>query len=269
VQGMNIVPTPFDELQPENASGKRLEVALSPKLTAPDDTLWDKLPIVEVDRRRAAQRRIVTLDRYDRTNSIFDILRTKILRILRQNNWRSVAITSPTPACGKTLLGLNLAFSFANLKDCRTVLVDLDLRRPQVGSVLGLDRIHSVGQLLQGKCGIEEAIVRCGNNLAFGANWDPISYAAELLQDPDTSSVLADVKDRLNPDVMLFDLPPMLVNDDVLSFLPNVDCVILVAAAGASTISEIDICERNLSAASNFIGVVLNKCYYRFDQYGY
>jgi protein-tyrosine kinase len=35
----------------------------------------------------------------------------------------------------------------------------------------------------------------------------------------------------MSPDIVIFDLPPMLAADDVLAFLPNVDCVILVAAA--------------------------------------
>jgi Mrp family chromosome partitioning ATPase len=257
------------DLQRKHGSARFSEVIITPSVQTPDDTSWDSLKVFKPDQKHVAQKRIVTLDRYDQTNFTFDILRTKILKTLRQNNWTTVAITSPKPGCGKTLIALNLAFSFANLRDCRTVLTDLDLRHPQVGRALGIDKSHSIGQLLTGNSTLEETFVRCGDNLAIGANWHPITYAAELLQSPDTPRVLFDIKNRLNPDVMLFDLPPMLVNDDVLSFIPNVDCTILVTAAESSTVAEIDVCERSLKNETNFLGVVLNKCYYGIEKYGY
>ena len=63
-------------------------------------------------------------------------------------------------------------------------------------------------------------------------------------------------------------VPPMLVNDDTLAFLHNVDAAMLVAAAGSTTISEIDACERELAAHTSVMGVVLNKCRYTGRDYG-
>ncbi|NIX75676.1 CpsD/CapB family tyrosine-protein kinase [Microvirga terricola] len=243
------------------------EASASPRATG--DDVWAKLAPLNLDKKRIAQRRIVTFDRSDNASVAFDILRTKVLKTLRQNNWTSVAITSPTQGCGKTHVALNLAFSFASLKDFRTVLVDLDLRRPQVGQTLGIEKGYSMERFLKGTSSVEETFVRYENNLAVGANGQPVCYAAELLQSPDTPPILTNLRDRLKPDILLFDLPPMLANDDVLAFLPNVDCVVLIAAAEASTLGEIDICERSLSKESNFLGVVLNKCQYRLEEHGY
>jgi len=63
----------------------------------------------------------------------------------------------------------------------------------------------------------------------------------------------------------------MLVTDDMMAFAGEVDCVLLVAAAEASTIKEVDTCERELAAQTNVLGVVLNKCRYtdRGAGYGY
>ena len=74
---------------------------------------------------------------------------------------------------------------------------------------------------------------------------------------------------REDPDVILVDMPPMLATDDVVAFLPNVDAVLLVAAAGASQIAEVDDCERELSERTNVMGVILNKCRYISDKYNY
>ena len=69
--------------------------------------------------------------------------------------------------------------------------------------------------------------------------------------------------------MVVFDLPPMLASDDVMAFVPNVDCAILVVAAESTTPREADVCERDLSEKTNVVGVVLNKCRYTPDKYGY
>ena len=61
----------------------------------------------------------------------------------------------------------------------------------------------------------------------------------------------------------------MLPSDDVLAFLPAVDTVLLIAAAEQSSLNEIDVCERDLDAHGKLLGVVLNKCRYNPDKYGY
>jgi Mrp family chromosome partitioning ATPase len=57
----------------------------------------------------------------------------------------------------------------------------------------------------------------------------------------------------------------MLDSDDAMGFLDQVDCVLLVAAAGQTSLREIDVCEQDLSAQTNVLGVVLNKCRYMDD----
>ena len=57
-------------------------------------------------------------------------------------------------------------------------------------------------------------------------------------------------------------MPPMLMSDDAMAFLPHVDCVLLVAAAEKSRLDEVDKCEQELAEQTNVLGVVLNKCRY-------
>ena len=230
---------------------------------------WQSLPELRVERGLFSRNRIVAAERLVPEHSAFDMLRTKLMQRLRQNNWKSVAITSPTPACGKTFLSLNLAFSLAHQKDCRTLLLDLDLRRPQVGKSLGMKDAASMEAFLKGNSSISETFRRHGDNLAIAANNHPVEFAAELLQSSEAKDQLQHLYQTMAPDVLLYDLPPMLSNDDVLAFLPNVDCVILVAAAEHSTLNEVDVCEQELAANTNMAGVVLNKCRYTVDKYGY
>lgn len=233
------------------------------------DALWQKLSPLRADPRTAAQSRIVTTSRLNPAHAAFDMIRTKLLQQLQHNNWTTVAITSPTPGCGKTFVALNLAFSLANQKECRTVLVDLDLKRPQVARTLGIEAPPRIESFLKGESEIADVFLRYGDNLAIGANGRAVAFSAELLQSRETTKVLQEMRQRLRPDVVLFDMPPMLPSDDVMAFLPNVDCVILVAAAEQSTLAEVDICEQELSESTKVLGVVLNKCRFGPEKYGY
>jgi Mrp family chromosome partitioning ATPase len=232
-------------------------------------SVWASLPEAKPDPRHATDGRLVTVARTDPAHVAFDILRTKVLHTMREHSWTSLMITSPTARCGKTVVGLNLAFSLANQKDCRTALLDLDLRRPQVAEVLGVRSPPSMEEFLKGNIGVDGVFSRYGENLAIAPNNRPVRMAAELLQSPEAARAVSSARQRLGADIVVFDLPPMLANDDVMGFLPNVDCAILVVAAEESTMSEIDLCERELSEKTNLLGTVLNKCRYAPEKYGY
>lgn len=226
---------------------------------------WASLEELDPAPSTTFRSRIVTIDRSDPAHAPFDMMRTRVLQSLRQNNWTSIAITSPTASCGKSLVALNLAFSLAHQQDCRTLLVDLNLKRPQIGKMLDVDGQTSMEDFLKGDAQIHDVFRRYGDNLAVGTNHQPVQFSAELLQSLEAARILQDLRVRMGPDVILYDLPPMLSSDDVTAFLPNVDCAILVAAAEHSTFAEVDRCERYLSERTNMLGVVLNKCRYCTD----
>src|SRR5262245_22474605 len=238
-------------------------------MAQPSEPSWSRLTRVELDPDRLARNRIVTTARANRAHFAFDMLRTRVLQSLRQNKWTSVAITSPTAGCGKTVVSLNLAFSLSNQKDLHTVLVDLDLRRPQVAKAIGLRNPPSIEGFLKGQCEVSDVFLKLRDNLAVAAGRRPVSYSAELLQSPDTTRSIRHLKQALSPDVIIYDLSPMLRSDDVTSFLPNVDCVVIVAGAGITTAKEVDLCESYLSEKTNVLGVVMNKCEVFPEEYGY
>jgi Mrp family chromosome partitioning ATPase len=237
--------------------------SLDPPVRSPANAVrWSALPVADIRNAHLAQNRIVTADRSDPAHWAFDRLRTKLLREMRSRNFRSVAITSPTAGCGKSVVAMNLAFSLGHMKECRSLAVDLDLGQTRMADLLGLDEVAAMEDFLGGRRSVQSSFVRYGLNLAFGANGRRAAYTAELLHSPSTKRALADACGELQPDVVIYDLPPMLVGDHVTGFLSHVDCVVLVAAAEASTLAEVDHCECELAEKSNLLGVVLNKCRY-------
>lgn len=230
---------------------------------------WASLPLRRPDPTILARNRIVTTSATGPSHVAFGMLRTRILQMMHQNGWTSIAVTSPMPACGKTLVSLNLAFSFANQTDCRTLLLDMDLNRTRMKELLGWKDVTSISQLLQGSSPAEKVLARCRDNLAVATNAQPVRFTSELLQHARTGEILRDLRHRLRPDVTIYDMPPMLSSADFMAFLPNVDCAILVVAAEVTKRSEIDLCEQELAEKTNLLGVVLNKCRYTPEDHGY
>ena len=231
---------------------------------------WAELAAFEPDPRLMARNRIVTFADADPAHTTFDMMRTKLLRAMRAGGWTSVGITSPSSDCGKTTLAVNLAFSLAHQPEVRTVLVDLDLRRPMVARTIGLDDAAVDGL---GAAGHPAAWPRtsCATARRWRSAATPLAVraSAELLLNPATARGVAALKAAFQPDVVVYDLPPMLVSDDVMAFVPHLDCVLLVAAAEQTRLDEVDKCEQDLAEATRVLGVVLNKCRYSGEDYGY
>ena len=243
--------------------------AASRHLSRPPGDAWSVLEPYHPNLNLMDRNRIVTFDQKDDAHVPFDMMRTRVLAACRQHEWVNIGITSPTAGCGKTVTAINLAFSLARQKDMRTVLMDVDLRRPKVAENLGIVANHSMGQFLGGHERVEDHFLVYGDTLAIGTNKRRSLHSAEILQDNNAIEAMATLQKALNPGVVLVDLPPMMSTDDVMAFLPNLDAVLIIAAAGTSQMREVDDCERELSERTNVMGVVLNKCEYIPDNYGY
>lgn len=234
------------------------------------DAAWTALEEFRPDPRLLERRRVVATG-VGPSARPFDSLRTRLLYLMRDKGWKRVAITSPGPGCGKTTVSINLALSLARLPDVRTMLIDADLRRPAVAGTLGLTGRQQIADVLAGQAEPARQFVRIGQNLAIGANHRAVANSAELLQSPQAEAALDRLEAEYQPTLMLFDLPPMLASDDAMAAMGLMDCVLIVAAAEATTVPEIDRCERELASRTNVVGVVLNKSRYleKSEGYGY
>ena len=251
-------PDPVHE-NPEPA-----EEASGPELQSP----WAALKAFDPNARILKRHRIVAAETGNDA-APYDMLRTRILQLIRKNGWKRILITSPDVGCGKTTISVNLAARLARNPEIRTMLFDLDLRQPMIGKVLGLRRSNSLHQVLDGSIAFTDHAVTMGENLIVSSNLGPARNPSELLQSDHTAEILDQVEQTYQPDIMLFDMPPLSGSDDTYGFLRRVDCCILVAAAESTTIEQIDTSEQEVAAEKPVLGVVLNKCRYSENQYGY
>lgn len=221
--------------------------------------VWESLAPVSLDAGWLAGNGLFPNSSTDPAPAAFDILRTRILLAFKENGWSRIAVTSPTHGCGKSTVAANLALSLARRLGSRTVLMDLELRRPGLASALGISDPGLLRDFLTGEQPLESHFKRFGRTLALALNSMPVPDAAELLQAPDTIGALVAMMEQLDPEVVVYDLPPVLVSDDVIGFAPQVDAVLLVADGTQTTAEEVKACERLFEGRVPLLGVVLNR----------
>ncbi|MEJ6396251.1 CpsD/CapB family tyrosine-protein kinase [Gymnodinialimonas sp. 2305UL16-5] len=235
-------------------------------LSAPSrDALWDAIPNFEPDPDHLSDNRIVAMDARAEATPL-DILRTKVQLMMQKNGWTRLAVTSPHASCGKTTIACNLALGLSRQAGIRAALVELDLRRPNVAKTIGHTPDRCVTEMLSGKVSFAEQAYRVRGNVAISAAQRPFPDPTSILLDQRTREALAHIDNEYAPDIVIYDMPPLLVSDDTRAFLKEVDCALLVAKAEATTIAQIDTCEREISEQTNILGVILNQYRHSSDQ---
>jgi len=248
----------------------RRNLNLTSRLLEPElDESWKGIREVFVDPEQLALSRVVA-NQTGHGPVAINLLRTRVLHQMREQKLKRIAITSPTAGCGKSTMVANLATSLSRQGEIRTLVLEMDMRRPALAKIFGFRKgSGSLSEVIENKISFAEHAVRFGPNLIFGFNHKPAARPSELLSSADMTEFLNEIEEKYQPDIMLFDMPPMLLTDDTLGFLSNVQTSILIAAAGTTTIEQIDICERDIAERTSFLGVVLNKCEYLGAAAGY
>jgi Mrp family chromosome partitioning ATPase len=216
---------------------------------------------IELKKSYLLSRRIIAHDGTDLRARPYDMLRTQVLRSMDLKGSKILAVTSPTPGCGKTLTAINLALSIARQPERSVLLVDLDLQKPQVANCLGLRRESGLLGVLDGRETLASAaiVAQTGNcRLAVLPTEDSTPDSSDWMASRAMSNLLQQIKRDYQSCLVVLDLPPLLSSDDVISILPQVDCALLVVAAGTSTVSEIEECSKHLQS-TEVVRVVLNK----------
>ena len=229
---------------------------------------WNALPFFETSPERLQKSRIYANEATPEAQH-FDILRTKLLMEMRRNEWTRVAITSATPACGKSTLACNLIAGLGRQPELRGMLFDLDFRRPSIAKLFGTTPPKSLEDVLNEEATFADHAVRLHENTCISMTTRVVSDPAKLILRSRTMEFFDTVQDDYNPHLMLFDTPPVMVSDETRGFLKHVDAVLIVASAESSSVSQVDAVEREVAQYTSVAGIVLNKCRFMEESYGY
>jgi Mrp family chromosome partitioning ATPase len=263
-QGMRHSIRPRRTAVDDGESGDRELVArrgsdLAP--TTPPGMAWDSLPVVQTAKRgrKSTAIPVVDLDRSATTVRAFDLLRTRLRHTAQEHGWKNIGVTAPTAGCGNTFTAVNLALSMSRLSGSRTVLMDFNLRNPQIARAFDMASAGPIRAYLFGAVPFEKQLIRVSDTLALGLNGEAENDSAEVLQDSRTWQTLDTMRAALAPELVIYDLPPMLDHDDVSAFLPQLDGVLLISDGTQTVARELLECERMLEGQVPLLGVVLNR----------
>jgi len=169
---------------------------------------------------------------------------------------RALAVISSQPEEGKTTIATNLAASFAAL-GMRTVLVDGDLRRPQVHRVLGVSNRLGLSSVLQDQATLNEALLPGPTDRLSILTAGPLSVRGGELIAGRIGVVVEELKSQF--DIIVIDTPPMLGFADGLSIASAADACLLVVRAGRTPRESVQLVIDQLrQVRAPVAGIVLN-----------
>jgi capsular exopolysaccharide synthesis family protein len=197
----------------------------------------------------------------------FRTLRGRIDALGSQRPLKTLAVTSPDAGDGKSTASLNLAIVTSMSVGRRTLLIDCDLRRPQIHKALGLEPHVGLAEVLLDQASLDDAIVKVeGLNLEVLPVRAQPPNPSELLASAQMVRLLEEVSSRY--DRVILDTPATLGMPDAKAVSDLCDGLILVVRQHVTPrediTSALDVLERR-----KLLGVVLNDAETARTGYGY
>ncbi len=214
---------------------------------------------VELNEAALERNRVVAGNIHDPAMEAYRQLRSQVLSHMKEHNWQTLAITSAHENAGKTLTAVNLAICMSQEVSQTVMLVDLDLRTPHVHNTLGVDIDQGIVDHLQGRKNLGDIMFNPGfPRLVIVPGIPQGRFSSEILSSPEMETFMNDITGRYPNRIIIFDLPPLLRNDDALVFVPKADASLLVVEEGVTTPDDIERCMQ-LMNKSHVLGTILNK----------
>jgi protein-tyrosine kinase len=206
----------------------------------------------------AVDRRVVTLTAP--ASVAAEQYRTLYYRLERMREvkpMKVVAFTSAMPGEGKTVTVVNLALAAARANsERRILLIDADLRRSQVGQVLGIRSKPGLAELLAGECEVRDVVRRFNaTRLAVIPAGATPEEPTQVLAGSRMKQLLKAVRD--NFDEVYIDLPPTLPFADATILGHQADGVLMVIRANVTPTKAVNQAVEQLGGAP-ILGCVLN-----------
>ncbi len=145
---------------------------------------------------------------------------------------RTFMFTSAVPGEGKSFASANVAYSFASQKE-KTLLVDLDLRKPVQHNILETKRSPGFSDFISNQLSFEEVVKPTQNeNLFFISSGSRSGNPSELMTTQNIKKLLSSIPDDFQR--VVFDTPPLIPVRDSLPVSKLVDSTVILYRMGAT-----------------------------------
>lgn len=192
---------------------------------------------------------------------------------------RSLVVSSALPGEGKSTVSMNLAQAAAAMGQ-RVLLVDADLRRPQVHRSLSLLNAKGLSNLIASNLTYDEVVQPSGleENLLVITSGQRPPDPSRLLSSERMKTLVKEFSTQF--DLVIYDTPPLLGLSESSLLAAQVDGIVVVAGLGRTNRSALQQVLDGLRASrANLLGLIANSLkqsatlgsydyyYYRYSQY--
>lgn len=199
---------------------------------------------------------LLTEDAYHPHAEAYRTLKTNLLLMAKQDGMSTVLVSSPEKQKGKSQLAANLAVSLAS-GNKKVVLMDADLRIPNLHPLFDLPNDQGLGELLTEQASLEEVLhpVRDGKLTVITAGVAPHDLL-ERLDTPKLDEIFFQLKEMA--DIIIVDGPPFFVADTSI-LASKVDGLLVVVRPGFSKkAAAVNMASQIARAHAKLLGIVLN-----------
>jgi len=187
-----------------------------------------------------------------------------------------IGVTSPLPGEGKTTVAANIAYSYA-MSGQRVLLVDLDMRKPRIEQLLGMDDRSSEGivDIVLDNRNVGDLIIKYAENLDVLPVGKIPPNPTVLLSSKKIAALIEGLKNEY--DRIIVDLPPAVITSDVALVGHLFDGVLMVTQPGTTLRDALRMAISNLkTSGAKVLGFVVNGVtvktsgyYYHYYYYHY
>lgn len=175
-------------------------------------------------------------------------LRTNLEYLNVDDPPRKLVVSSATPGEGKSTTVCALAVALAEAGR-RVIIVDADLRRPQIAQLFGLESSVGVSNVLSGRVRCRDAIQHVDRGrVALLASGPVPPNPSELVGSRAMAELLESLS--LDFDLVVVDAPPLLPVADAASLATKADGVVLLCRHGVTESNDVAEAVRSLHAVS-------------------
>ena len=203
----------------------------------------------------------------------FRSIRTSLRYFTKQTGHSVIAITSTISSEGKTFISINLA-AITALLGKKVLLVGLDLRRPRIHKILGIDNNEGLSTYLIGNCEYEDVIKETSiKNLYYATSGPVPPNPAELLEDERMNAFIEKAKKEF--DYIFIDTPPVAIVSDTLLIARFVDINLFIVRQRYSSKNTLELINELFKDEKlKHMGIIINDIsltgYYGYGiRYGY
>lgn len=189
----------------------------------------------------------------------YKVLRTRLLQKMKANRWNALGVTSARSGEGATLSAINIAITLAQELTHSVLVVDFNLKNPGIYKTLGLTPEYGLENYLFDDVPLDQILVNPHlDRLVVLPCKESVPDASELMTSPRVIELVEELKTRYPARIVIFDLPPVLEGDEVLSFSSCLDALLLVVQENSTTKEDLEMMAELLKGVP-IIGTLLNK----------